>query len=317
MISSTFNFIKKIPSIIKKRQFLFSLLFLIFFFLIGTIILLKQYASLEKEKEEFIALEKEKIKDELIDLQSEYGFQLKKIQKKSGYGEQFIHLSSENLLEELGAEKAKVERLSEELKANKNISSKKIKKLSNEVRSLRKVLRSYIIQADSLQQINLKLQKENSLVKKNFQKIKKESLILKKERNDLSSQLAIASLLQADNIKCETLNKRGRRTRRLSKIRSIKFSFSIKENISAKKEDIIIGLYIVNPLDQSIFSSGKKISYEGKELYTNVYKKIFYGGEKTEVTIYWNINESLIKGTYNIYIFANNKIIGEKSVTLE
>ena len=46
-------------------------------------------------------------------------------------------------------------------------------------------------------------------------------------------------------------------------------------------------------------------------------KTIEYGGQEIPVTLYWNVNQALMEGTYNVSIFADGNMIGSRSFTLK
>ena len=42
-------------------------------------------------------------------------------------------------------------------------------------------------------------------------------------------------------------------------------------------------------------------------------KSVEYGGQETPVTLYWNVSQALVGGTYNVSIFADGNMIGSKN----
>ena len=46
-------------------------------------------------------------------------------------------------------------------------------------------------------------------------------------------------------------------------------------------------------------------------------KTIEYGGQETPVTLFWNVTQTLMEGTYNVSIFADGNMIGSKSFTFK
>ena len=45
-------------------------------------------------------------------------------------------------------------------------------------------------------------------------------------------------------------------------------------------------------------------------------KTVEYTGQETPVTMYWNVSQTLVGGTYQVSIFAEGNMIGSKSFTL-
>ena len=46
-------------------------------------------------------------------------------------------------------------------------------------------------------------------------------------------------------------------------------------------------------------------------------KMVEYGGAQTSVTTYWNIDQTLLAGTYLVSIFAEGNMIGTRSFTFK
>ena len=118
------------------------------------VIIRQQKVHYERQLTESVQLQKERMQEELEQLQADYGVQIAKMHGGKGYGEQSIEISSDSLLAQLSREKARAEWLANELRTTKVTDNKRISALNAEITSLRKVLRSYIIQTDSLLQLN-------------------------------------------------------------------------------------------------------------------------------------------------------------------
>lgn len=288
----------------------------IFLALMGILYIQSEKKKLSEEKEAFVALERNKMQDELAELQAEYGLQVEKIRSGSGYGEQYMHLSSDSLLEQLGSERAKVERLAEELHSVKATDAKRIGQLSKEVQTLRKILKSYVSQVDSLQRINTQLQEENKQVRDNIATVEAEAQRLRTEKNSLTNQVARAARLDTRDIRCTALDKKGKKTNKIDRVRTIQIDLTLQKNVTAQPGSRTIYIRILNPNDQPVTAMGGAFTYEGSTLQATVSKVIEYGGEEMPITMYWNINETLLSGTYRVALFADGEIIGQTTIVL-
>ena len=107
-----------------------------------------------EELEQTYTLDKEMLEDEFNELSLQY----------EGYK---FNISNDSLLNLLSVEQAKVQRLQEELRTVKATNTKEIARLKKELQTLRKIMRNYVIQIDSLNRANEKLTVEkNEAVKK-------------------------------------------------------------------------------------------------------------------------------------------------------
>jgi hypothetical protein len=64
-------------------------------------------------------------------------------------------------------------------------------------------------------------------------------------------------------------------------------------------------------------SSGNTFPYESGNIQYSM-KRIFeYGGEETPITMYWDIEEYLVPGTYKVDVFADGSLIGSTNFSME
>ncbi|MDD3431406.1 MAG: hypothetical protein PHF38_05210, partial [Bacteroidales bacterium] len=190
----------------------------------------------------------------------------------------------------------------------------RINELRKELETARGVMRSYIIQIDSLNTLTMRLRKENEAVSKQYHEIKEEASQLAKANTELTEKVVLASILEARNIEIRTLNERGREIGRLSKIANIEFNFNLPKNISAKVGDKNIYLRILQPDNTPLIKNEDDIfEFEGAELHFSVFRPIEYAGEETPVSMYWKVEEFLYPGTYRADFFADGFLIGSKS----
>lgn len=87
--------------------------------------------------------------------------------------------------EKLESEKLKTQRLLEELRQVKTSNAAEIMRLKKELKTVRAVLRTYVIQIDSLNKLNQALAEENQEVKQNIRRQPAKSIIyLKRKKSE-------------------------------------------------------------------------------------------------------------------------------------
>ena len=79
-------------------------------------------------------------------------------------------------------EKLKTQRLLEELRQVKTSNAAEIMRLKKELKTVRAVLRTYVIQIDSLNKLNQALAEENQEVKQNIRRQPVKSIIYRKRK---------------------------------------------------------------------------------------------------------------------------------------
>lgn len=227
-------------------------------------------------------------------------------------------VQNDSLLYKLQNEQAKVQRLQEELRMTKASDQKEIKRLKDELTTLRKVLRSYIVQIDSLNRINEQLRAENKQITQQYQETSRTLNQVAKEREQLSEKVSLAAQLNAVNINVKAVNDRGKEQKRLSRSTRFVISFTIARNITAEPGERTIYARILAP-DGNVLtkSAGNTFRYENRDIQYSIKRTIEYGGEETPVTMYWDIQEYLMPGTYKTDLFADGNLIGSYSFKMD
>lgn len=227
-------------------------------------------------------------------------------------------VQNDSLLYKLENEQAKVLRLQEELRMTNASNQAEIKRLKDELSTLRAILRSYIQQIDSLNKLNQELRAENKEITQQYQRTQSTLTQVRQERQQLSEKVSLAAQLVATNISVKAVNDRGREQTRLSRSAQFVVSFTIAQNITAEPGERIVYARILAP-DGSVLSksSTNTFPYESGNIQYSMKRSVEYGGEETSVTLYWDIEEFLMAGTYKTDIFADGHHIGSASFSMK
>ena len=92
--------------------------------------------------------------------------------------------------------------------------------------------------------------------------------------------------------------------------------FSLAKNVTAASGMKTLYVRIVTPTGGLLGNAGN-FNYENKSLQASMKKTVEYGGQETPVTMYWNVTQALVEGTYTVSIFADGNMIGSKSYTID
>ncbi len=228
------------------------------------------------------------------------------------YSEMKTHVTNDSLISQLTAEQEKTERLLAELKRTKSSDAREIARLKRELATVRAVLRSYVIQIDSLNQANGRLTAENTRVKGQYEEATRQIEGLNTEKASLSEQVAIASQLDANGIQMHLLNKNNKAKDKISKARTIQVNFNIAKNVTAKTGMKTVYVRIMSPAG-NIIGGGVSFPYENKTLAGTMKKTIEYNGGETAVSLYVPVSQTLSAGTYQVSVFAEGNMIGSKN----
>lgn len=267
------------------------------------ILTVTQYQQ-NQEMSELFAIEKEEMENEYSTFATQYD-------------ELQIQINNDSLREKLESEKLKTQRLLEELRQVKSSDAAEITRLKKELKTVRAVLRTYVIQIDSLNRLNEALTKENIEVKNKYNVATRQISNLTAEKKDLNEKVSLAAQLDATNITALPMNKRGKKARKVKDVKKIAISFTIVKNITAETGNKTIYIRITKP-DNSVLTKGNTtFPYEDKEIAYSIKKYIEYTGEEQSVTVYWDVEEFLPAGNYSIYVFADGNMIDQNSFEMD
>jgi len=288
-----------------KKNIIFTIIAVLLLAALGVAVyLLMDEKQANTELREEFRLEKE-------DLEGEYTNFARQ------YDELKLVVSNDSLAQLLEQEQLKTQRLLEELRTVKSTNATEIRRLKNELTTLRKVMVSYINQIDSLNRINAKQQEVIAQVTEKYEVASRQISTLTEERNTLTEQVTLASQLDATNIRVTPLNKRGKEAKRTKDVTQLQVSFSVAKNITAKTGDRILYVRILKP-DNDVLTknAADTFTYENRELSYSMKKYIEYTGEEQTVSLYWDVEEYLYAGNYRADIFAEGNLIGSTTFSL-
>lgn len=232
------------------------------------------------------------------------------------YSEMKTQINNDSLIAQLDKEQQRTEALLEELRQVKATDAAEIRRLKKELATLRQILRSYVHEIDSLNRVNEQLRNENQQVKAQYTQATQTITNLSTEKETLSEKVAIASQLDATGITMVGQNKRGKKARKIKDVKKFVVSFVISRNITAQAGNRSIYVRITKP-NNEVLTNGGTFAYENRNLEYSAKRDIEYTGESTKVTVYWDVNEFLSKGTYRVAIFADGHNIGNASFNYE
>ncbi len=263
---------------------------------------LQQQKEANQEMQELAALDKQ-------EMENEYErFTLQ-------YSEMMTQINNDSLVAQLTQEQLRTQQLLEELKRTKANDAREITRLKKELATVRAVLRSYIRQVDSLNQINETLRVENKEIRQQLAVSNRQNAGLVSEKATLTEKVAIAAQLDATNISMTLLNKRGKATKRLKTCKKLQVGFTIAKNVTAENGKRTVFVRIQTPGGTVL--SGGRFSYEDRQIDYSMKRTIEYAGEEVSTVTYWDVNEYLEAGDYLVSIFSDGKMIGSRKYTLK
>lgn len=232
------------------------------------------------------------------------------------YSEMKTRINNDSIVAQLTQEQLRTQQLLSELKRVKSNDANEIMRLKRELATVRKVLRNYILEIDSLNRLNQNLTAENTRVKGQYAESLKQIENISADKASLSEKVAIASQLDATGISMSMLKSNHKPTDRIKKAKTIQVSFKIAKNVTAQSGVRTLYVRITTPTG-AVLQGGGSFNYENRNMQCSMKKSIEYGGQETSVVTYRPIGESLDGGTYLVSIFEGGNMIGSRSFTFK
>lgn len=263
---------------------------------------LMQQQEANEEMQELAALDKKEMENEY----EQFALQ---------YSEMKTKINNDSIIAQLTQEQMRTQELLEELKRVKSTDAREIARLKKELATVRAVLRSYVLQIDSLNRLNEHLTEENTRMKAQNEEAHRQIEGLSSEKASLSEKVAIAAQLDVTGISMNLQKKNGKVVKKVKDAKTIVVNFTIAKNVTASNGMRTIYVRIQTPNGDVL--KGGTFDYENRTLAYSMKKTLEYTGEAVGVTTYWEVNEFLAAGNYTVSIFADGNMIGSRRFAFE
>lgn len=249
---------------------------------------------------------------EQVELQSDYRLLLEE------YDSLQINNNYDSILYQLDIEQQRVAQLLDEIETMKATNAVKLREYRKELTTMRKVMKHYVVQIDSLNTVNEALEKENEYVKKQYKEATNAVIQLEEEKQKLNKTIEIASQLEIRDLFIDPQNSKGRSMKKLSKTERFKISFSILKNITTETGNKTVYLRITSPQKEVLPSPDNgQFNYEDTQLDYSAKRKFEYEAEDVSIDVYYVINQFLFAGEYEFDLFVNGNHIGHQTILLK
>ena len=223
------------------------------------------------------------------------------------HGYDTLKSNNDTLNAQLEAEQAKIERL---LSINAS-NAQTIRTYRKEISTMREIMKSYIVQIDSLNTRNKILIAENQEIKAEISRVSLDNQELSKVKEELSSKVEIASVIQAKNVIAVCLNKKRKETDRLERMVNLRVCFTLRENPIAAAGKKTVFLRVTRPDGLVITTSPDNIfDFEDESMIFTESRTVDYMNQDVEMCIFVNNTSDFVGGNYKVDLYLEGSHIG-------
>ena len=218
---------------------------------------------------------------------------------------------------QLDSSREEIAQLVERVKKTEATNRAKIRQYQKELGTLRTIMKSYIVQIDSLNTLNHKLTAEAASARKEAAASKRLNAELSQQVEDLTGRVTAGAVLKARGVRLEAYNNNDKLTDRSGKVSRLLVTLSLLENELTPKGPVRVYVRVTDP-DGNLLTDGRNTSFTISEetLQATASREVDYQGAEVEMGIYVNNIPSFRKGVYSVTAYTNQGQIGSAELLL-
>ena len=218
---------------------------------------------------------------------------------------------------QLDSSREEVAQLVERIKKTEATNRVKMRQYEKELGTLRSIMRGYIVQIDSLNQLNHKLTVDAANARKDAAEHRKMNEKLTAQVEDLTGKVATGSVIKARGMRMEAYNTAGKMIDRSKNVARLMVTLSLVENALAEAGPVRVYLRVKDP-NGNLLSDGRgtTFAYGGETLDATASREVDYEGQEVELSIYVNNIPAYEKGIYTAEAYTTQAKLGSAELML-
>ena len=255
-----------------------------------------------------------------LNLQQQRDYELLKVDRdsiQSNLGaliEEYDSLKYSN--DTIAASLSRANEMMEQLKRERRWNYAKIKEYEREVGTLRSVMRTYLRQIDSLNNLNKKLAAENVSYRKEISTAKLRADVAEERATELENRVQQGAVLRARGIGLVPLNKKDKEISRIARAEKLRVDLTIAANELTDPGNRMVYVAILSPDGYTLASDPvKRLNCQGDNIVYSAAREVDYQNEDVDVSIYYE-GSGFVAGDYKIVVYADGNQIGSSTLNM-
>jgi hypothetical protein len=232
---------------------------------------------------------------------------------------EYQELETDNvtLQNKLNEEQERATQLYNELRRVRSVSYAKIKEYQQELGTLRAIMRDMVREIDSLNTLNQQLIAENIKVRQDFNQSQRTVQSLEERTTQLSSTVAMGSVIRVRSIVPTPINRRGSEVTRARRVEKIQTCFVVSENSISAPGKRRVYLRIIGPDGFVLAKSNSDLfEIEGERIVFSASREVDYQNQDVEMCIFFDTEGDMGTGVYQVALYLDGFKVGESSFEL-
>ncbi|MBR0533399.1 MAG: hypothetical protein IJK19_01750 [Bacteroidales bacterium] len=248
-------------------------------------------------------IEKADLTQEMMELREEYAE---------------LQTANDTLNANLEIEREKVDQLIERFQQTEATNRAQIRQYEKELGTLRSIMRHYIVQIDSLNNLNIALRQEASDARQEAAENRRQYDNLRTEADELGRQVAQGSVVKGRGVSLHAINASAKETDRSSRTEKLRTDLFLIENSIAKKGPRRVYIRVKGPDGILLTADDRQLfNCAGEEMIYSESREVDYQGEEVEVSVYFASPQPFTKGVYTVDAYTTEGKIGSADLLLK
>lgn len=218
---------------------------------------------------------------------------------------------------QLDSSRVEIAQLLERAQKTDATNRAKMRQYEKELGTLRTIMRSYIVQIDSLNTLNHKLTADAAAARREAAEHRQRSEELAQEVETLTGKVSAGSVIKARGLSMSAYGQGDKITDKSTKAVRLLVNLSLIENELAEHGPVRVYVRVTDP-DGNLLSDGKgtTFNYGGEVLEATASREIDYEGREVDLGIYVNNIPAFAKGVYQVRAFTEQSALGVSELLL-
>ena len=218
---------------------------------------------------------------------------------------------------QLDSSREEVAQLVDRIKKTEATDRAKMRQYEKELGTLRTIMRGYIVQIDSLNQLNHKLTADAAAARREAAEHRRLNEQLTAQVEDLTGKVATGSVIKARGLRLEGYSSAGKVVDRSRNVVRLLATLSLVENALAEPGPIRVYVRVKDP-NGNLLDDGKgtMFTFQGVTVQATASREVDYTGQEVELSIYINNIPAFEKGIYTCEAFTEEARLGSAELML-
>lgn len=247
-------------------------------------------------------IEKEDLTEQIVALQHDY---------------ETLSSEYDSINAQLDSSREEIAQLVDRVRKTEATNRSKIRQYEKELGTLRSIMKSYIVQIDSLNTLNHKLTAEAASARREAAASKRRNEELTQQVEHLEGRVTAGAVIKARGLRLEAFTSADKVTDRSSRVVRLLATLSLIENELAERGPIRVYIRVTDPEGKLLLDgSGASFTLGEETLEATASREVDYQGAEVELGIYVNNIAAYTKGVYTVQAYTSQTALGSAELLL-